>query len=187
MDMDGRTSDFDAGFRRTSGGGAPAPAEDRLGSNPRAAPFRLCASGRVISSAGTRYSTVTWGIHSHPQGSWEGVNETMFPTHLLNAQVSSRVHPTSSRRRLRTGCGPRPRLPGPRLLVAGTDGPSSDPHPAKPRRCGHLHRPRSVPKANIQISRTWRMARADMFALNVLDVLLLSVKVISRDFPSGSG
>lgn len=108
----------------------------------------------------------------------------MFPIHLLNAQVSSRVHPTSSRRRLRTGCGPETKArrspsPGRPLLVAGTEGPSSDPHPAKPRRCGHLHRLRSVPKANIQIFRTWRMARADVFALNVLDVLFLSVKVIS--------
>lgn len=60
--MDGRTSDFDTGFRRTSGGGAAALAEDRLGSNPRTASFRPCDSGQVISSAGTCYSTHEMGV-----------------------------------------------------------------------------------------------------------------------------
>lgn len=50
---DGRTSQFDAGIQRTRGGGAPALAEDRLGSNPRSAGFRQCRFGQVTSLART--------------------------------------------------------------------------------------------------------------------------------------
>ena len=46
---DGRTSHFDTGIRRTHGGGAPALAENRLGSNPRSAAFRKRDFGQVTS------------------------------------------------------------------------------------------------------------------------------------------
>lgn len=48
----------------------------------------------------------------------------MCPIHLLNAQVSSRVHPTSSRRRLRTGCGPETKARRLQVAHSWSQGPT---------------------------------------------------------------
>lgn len=92
------------------------------------------------------------------------------------------MHPQAVRTRTKVPCPQSPSRPA---LDAGTDGSSSDPRPAKPETTvdhlgfGHLGQNR-FRKQLLKYSKNWRMAWADIFAFNFLDILLLSEKAIRQ-------
>ena len=86
------------------------------------------------------------------------------------------MHPQAVRTRTKVPCPQSPSRPS---LDAGTDGSSSDPRPAKPETTvdhlgfGHLGQNR-FRKQLLKYSKNWRMAWADIFAFNFLDILQIT-------------